>query len=240
LLVFGVKERRSSPRTVSQRAKPLVDEQNPVVRDPDVRLMLRVKAGDADAFTQLVTQYQDRLVNVLYHLVGDQELAEDLAQEVFLRVYRAKAGYEPTAKFSTWLFRIANNLASNQRRDRGRRREVALNVHESGPLGARPAEQLLAEKSSVLPTRNLDRDELRRMVRDALDSLNERQKIAVLLHKYEEMSYADIGTTLELTPQAVKSLLARARENLRAKLEPYVKQSGSGSSRPVEANGEDE
>src|SRR5262245_36885773 len=95
-------------------------DENPVLRDPDVRLMLRVKGGDEAAFEKLVQNYQDRLVAVLFHLVEDRGAAEDLAQEVFLRIYRARRGYEPTAKFSTWLFRIANNLASNLRRDQGR------------------------------------------------------------------------------------------------------------------------
>lgn len=186
--------------------------------------MLRVKEGDQEAFTQLVTAYQDRLVNVLHHLLNDQEAAEDVAQDVFLRIYRARLGYVPTAKFSTWLFHIANNLANNQRRNKGRRKEVTLNMSESGPLGPRPVEQLLADKSGLMPTRQLDNAEARAVVQAALQTLNERQKLAVLLHKFEEMSYADIGTTLELSGEAVKSLLSRARENLRAQLEPYMKQ----------------
>ncbi len=197
-------------------------DENPVLRDPDVRLMLRVKEGDEAAFTELVTSYQDRLVGLLYHLVSNQESAEDLAQEVFLKVYRARQGYEPTAKFATWLFRIASNLASNRRRDKGRKREVSLRTNDSGPLGPRPAEQILAEKSALMPARQLDKTELREVVRAALDGLNERQRLAVLLHKFEEMSYIDIGTTLEMSPAAVKSLLSRARDNLREKLEPYI------------------
>ena len=110
----------------------------PYLRDPDVQLMLRCRDGDDAAFTELVNNYQNRLIGILYHMVSDQTTAEDLAQEVFLRVYRARHRYEPKARFSTWLFRIANNLASNSRRDRGRNREVALNIRDSGPLGARP------------------------------------------------------------------------------------------------------
>ena len=216
--------------------KSVVDD--PARRDPDVRLMLRVKTGDQAAFAQLVTAYQDRLVNVLYHLVLDTELAEDLAQEVFFRIYRVRAGYEPTAKFSTWLFRIANNLAANKRRSKGRHKETPLNTNDSGPLGARPAEQLLADKSSLMPGRNLDRKEVQQVVQEALDSLNERQRLAVLLHRYEEMSYADIAATMELTPEAVKSLLARARENLRQILEPYVKQGGAMSVKATVADDE--
>lgn len=192
-------------------------------RDPDVQLMLRVKEGDEDAFTQLVTSYQDRLIGVFFHLLGDQESAEDLAQEVFLRVYRARRGYQPTAKFSTWLFRIANNLASNTRRNRGRRKEVPLQVRDSGPWGVRPEEKLLLEKSGLLPTRQVDKREMRELVRSALDTLNERQRMAVLLHKFEGMSYQDIAESMDLSPAAVKSLLSRARESLRVKLEPHVK-----------------
>ena len=92
------------------------------LHDPDVQLMLRVKEGDDEAFTRLMEAYQDRLTGIFYHILQNQEAAEDLAQDVFLRVYRARHTYQPTAKFSTWLFRIANNLASNSRRSHGRRR----------------------------------------------------------------------------------------------------------------------
>lgn len=197
-------------------------DQSAVLRDPDVRLMLRAKQGDSTAFNQLVLNYQDRLVSVLTHLLTSQEAAEDLAQEVFLRVYRARHGYEPTAKFSTWLFRIANNLASNARRDTRRKREVALNTNDSGAWGTRPPERQVADKSGLMPTRQFDQIEMRAVVQLALGELSEKQRLAILLHKFEEMSYADIAATLEMTPAAVKSLLSRARDNLREKLEPYV------------------
>lgn len=197
--------------------------QSAYLRDPDVQLMLRTKEGDEDAFAQLVTSYQDRIVSIFYHVLGDRESAEDLAQEVFLRVYRARNGYQPTAKFATWLFRIANNLASNSKRKKRRQREVPLAGEESGPLPARPEGKALAEKSALMPTRQVDRSEVRQVVQEALESLNERQRTAVLLHKFEEMSYADIGETLEMSPAAVKSLLSRARDNLRTKLEPYLR-----------------
>lgn len=207
-------------------------DDNPVLRDPDVRLMLRAKAGDQTAFTQLVTNYQDRLVGVLGHMLQNRETAEDLAQEVFLRIYRARHGYEPTAKFSTWLFRIANNLANNLRRDAGRRKEIVMNVADSGPLGPRPGERVIADKSGLMPTRVFDKTEMCSMVQSALSTLNENQRMAVLLHKFEEMSYADIAAALDMTPAAVKSLLSRARENLREKLEPYVRQGTLGSIEP--------
>ena len=193
------------------------------LRDPDVRLMLRAKEGDDAAFEELVVNYQDRLVHIFYLLVGNQETAEDLTQETFLRVYRSRHGYFPTAKFSTWLFKIANNLASNSRRSKGRRKEVDINAGEDR-AAPRAEEDLVTEKSGLMPTRQFDRKEMEQIVHSALDCLNERQRVAVLLHKFEEMSYADIGATMDLTESAVKSLLSRAREALRVKLEGYVKQ----------------
>ena len=200
-----------------------VEAQSQYLRDPDVQLMLRVKDGDEAAFAKLVAGYQDRLISIFSNLVGSQEAAEDLTQELFLRIYRARHGYQPNAKFSTWVFRIANNLASNSRRSRGRRKEVQLKTSESGPLGTRPAEKLLAEKSALMPTRQLDKRELQEHVREAMETLNERQQMALLLHKFEDMSYADIGDAMEMSPQAVKSLLSRARETLRTRLESYIR-----------------
>lgn len=200
-----------------------VEAQSQYLRDPDVQLMLRVKEGDEAAFARLVAAYQDRLISIFANLVGGQEAAEDLTQELFLRIYRARHGYEPNAKFSTWVFRIANNLASNSRRSKGRRKEVQLKTTESGPMGTRPAEKLLAEKSALMPTRQLDKRELQQYVREAMETLNERQQMALLLHKFEDMSYIDIGEAMEMSPQAVKSLLSRARETLRTRLESYIR-----------------
>ena len=188
--------------------------------DPDVRLMLKVRDDDAAAFEELVLRYQERLVMVLAHLVG-RDQAEDLAQEVFLRVYRARKRYEPGAKFSTWLFTIAHNVAANALRKRSRRPEINLVGRESGPLGANPLNALLQATSGAMPARQLDKAEVRDIVRMAVEALGERQRMAVLLSKFEGMSYADIAETMELSPQAIKSLLSRARGNLREVLEPY-------------------
>lgn len=189
--------------------------------DPDVQLMLRAQSGDEDAFGRLVVRYQDRLIGIFSHLLHSQDAAEDLAQDVFLRVYRARERYRPTAKFSTWLFRIANNLASNKRRSLGRRKEVQMAASESGSY-ASMGENQLPEKSGMMPTRQLARQEVQDVVQEALNSLSDRQRMAVLLHRFEGMSYADIGTAMDLTPSAVKSLLSRARENLRARLEQHA------------------
>src|ERR1700751_3639413 len=130
------------------------------LRDPDTRLMLGVRADEPGAFEQLVTRYQARLVGILQPLVGNADEAEDLAQEVFLRVYRARKKYRARCKFSTWLFTIANNLALNALRSRQRKPVVSLNLRDSGPLGARPAEQLVTAPSGSQPVRRIQRNEL--------------------------------------------------------------------------------
>jgi RNA polymerase sigma-70 factor (ECF subfamily) len=205
------------------------------LRDPDIRLMLQVREDHAGAFEQLVARYQHRLVSVMNHLIGNAEEAEDLAQEVFLRVYKARKKYRPRSKFSTWLFTIANNLALNQIRSRQRKPIVPLRTaRDSGPLGARPAEQLVHDPGTG-PVQRIQKDELAQRIRDALDSLNERQRMAVVLNKFEDMGYAEIAEVMELSTKAVKSLLSRARMNLRAALEDYIHMDGA----PASAGGDD-
>ncbi len=195
------------------------------LRDPDVRLMLRVRDDDQNAFAQLVELYQHRLVAVMHHLVGQSEEAEDLAQEVFLRVYRARKKYHPQAKFSTWLFTIANNLALNHLRSRQRKPVVGLPCTDSGPLGPRPAEQLVQDRRAQ-PVHQMQQQELAALIQEAIKGLNERQRMAVVLNKFEDMGYAEIAEVMGLTTKAVKSLLSRARMNLRAALQPYVYMDG--------------
>ena len=134
------------------------------LRDPDVRLMLRVRDDEDGAFAELVEHYQHRLVAVMNHLVGNAEEAEDLAQEVFLRIYRARKKYRPRSKFSTWLFTIANNLALNSLRSRQRKPVVRLALHDSGPLGPRPAEQLVPDRGSG-PMQRVQKQETPAMLR---------------------------------------------------------------------------
>jgi RNA polymerase sigma-70 factor (ECF subfamily) len=191
------------------------------LRDPDVRRMLRVRADEPGAFEELVDQYRNRLVGVMHHLVGSPDEAEDLSQEVFLRVYRARKKYHPRCKFATWLFTIANNLALNHLRSRRRRPVVPLPAQESGPLGPRPAEQLAPDRGTG-PVQKVQKQELAAVIRRALEGLNERQRMAVVLNKYEDMGYAEIAEVMGLNVQGVKSLLSRARENLRAALSEYI------------------
>src|SRR5437667_6352121 len=187
--------------------------------------MLRVRDDDATAFGELVDLYQQRLVTIMRHLVGNKEEAEDLAQEVFLRVYRNRKKYRPTAKFSTWLFTIANNLALNALRSRQRKPVVPLDVRDSGPLGPRPAEQLVRDRGGQ-PGQRLQQQELAAVIQKALEGLNERQRAAVVLNKFEDMNYAEIAEVMNLTTKAVKSLLSRARSNLREALKDYIYMDG--------------
>ncbi len=189
--------------------------------------MLRVRDDDATAFDELMLRYQNRLVTVLDHLTGRRDLAEDLAQEVFLRVYRARKRYVAGAKFSTWLYTIANNVAANALRSQSRRPEVNITSPVTASGASNTLDTLAVAASGAMPTRQLDKAELLDIVQQAMQSLSERQRMAVLLNKFEDMSYADIATTMEMTPQAVKSLLSRARVNLKEILEPYLEKGTS-------------
>jgi RNA polymerase sigma-70 factor (ECF subfamily) len=203
-------------------------EQQLESKDPDVRLMLQVRDDVQGAFETLVARYQNRLLGVMVHLVGRVDEAEDLTQEVFLRIYRARKGYRPRAKFSTWLFTIANNLASNHLRGKGRSPVVALAGEDTGSQPRTPVnERVLAREGT--PSAQMRKAELSEVVREALDVLGEDQKLAVLLNKFEDMSYAEIGEVMGRSEAAVKSLLARARNHLREQLEPYLRSGQKGA-----------
>jgi RNA polymerase sigma-70 factor (ECF subfamily) len=207
------------------------------MRDPDTRLMIGVRADEPGAFEEIVERFRNRLVAVMHHLVGNAEEAEDLAQEVFLRVYRARKKYRPRSKFSTWLFTIANNLALNALRSRQRKPVVPLTINDSGPLGPRPAEQLVRDQAGQ-PGQRLQQQELAAVIQEAIGGLNERQRMAVVLNKFEDMNYAEIAEVMGLTTKGVKSLLSRARDNLREVLKDYIYMDGTA---PPEVSGtEDE
>jgi len=187
----------------------------------DVQLMLDVKAGDDASFDFLLQKYRSPLVSFLYRMVRDTATAEDLAQEVFLRVYRARKQYTPSAKFTTWLFRIATNLALNSVRDnRYQRMAVSIDApiddEESAPREL-PAREMRIDEHLI----ERDRSEF---IRQAIASLPEKQRAAVLLHKYEEMDYAEIAKILDCSESSLKSLLFRAYETLRVQLAPLVTQ----------------
>jgi RNA polymerase sigma-70 factor, ECF subfamily len=186
----------------------------------DVQLMLDVKAGDDASFDLLLQKYRLPLVNFLFRMVRDAATAEDLAQEVFLRVYRARKQYSPSAKFTTWLFRIATNLALNSVRDnRHRRMDVSLDA----PVEEDEAPRELPAREMRIDEHMVERDRAQ-FIRRAVAALPEKQRVAVLLHKYEEMDYGEIAKILECSESALKSLLFRAYETLRVQLAPLVTQ----------------
>jgi len=181
--------------------------------DLDAELMLRVKEGDGASFGVLLDKHRSSVVHFLYRMVQNHSVAEELAQEVFLRVYRSRNTYEPTAKFTTWLFRIATHLALNSLRDG---RNERLQERLDAGIGNTPVRQVRdgrpsVEQSMVYQAR-LDE------VRQAIHALPEKQRAAVLMHKYEEMEYSQIAQVLSCSESAVKSLLFRAYETLRARL----------------------
>jgi RNA polymerase sigma-70 factor (ECF subfamily) len=192
--------------------------------DPDVVLMLRVREDDSVAFATLMQRHNNSVTRLMMGWVGNQQSAEDLAQEVFLRVFRARKNYQPTAKFTTWLYRIANNVASNAVRDRNRRREVNLNPVTANQSTAVGLEQLVMAASESVPTRSLDTQERAAMVQQAVMALGERQRIALMLSRFEGLSYQEIADTMDLSVKAVKSLLSRARVNLKTYLQPYLEE----------------
>jgi RNA polymerase sigma-70 factor, ECF subfamily len=191
----------------------------------DVQLMLDVKAGDERSFELLLQRFRSPLVNFLYRMVRNREQAEDLAQEVFLRVYRAREDYVPSAKFTTWLFRIATNLALNSMRDnRYQRMEISLDAPvtmDSEDGDERPMD--VPEKHPNIE-QHLVEEARRKMIRHAIDKLPEKQRAAVLLHKYQDLDYNEIAKILECSESALKSLLFRAYEALRVELAPLVAQ----------------
>jgi RNA polymerase sigma-70 factor (ECF subfamily) len=184
--------------------------------DLDAQLMLRVRSGDASSFDLLLERHRTPVVHFLYRMVQNRAIAEDLAQEVFLRVYRSRAGYEASAKFTTWLFRIATNLAFNWIRDEKGRQQRSIEGDESGAV----ARQIGDGRPSV--ERVLVDEVKLQEVRDAIALLPEKQRAAVLMHKYEEMEYSQIAKVLGLSESAVKSLLFRAYENLRSRLAHFA------------------
>ncbi len=187
--------------------------------------MLRVRDDDASAFAELVQRYELRLVRFMYAIGPRRDLAEDLAQETFMRVFRARKSYEPGAKFSTWLFTIARNVAHNAARSLGRRREVSeidAPRNSDAPSGAQVLASTVLEASGLMPARLVEGDERAELVRAAVEVLSDRQRMALMLSRFENMSYVEIAQTMDLSTKAVKSLLSRARVNLKQILEPYI------------------
>ena len=179
----------------------------------DAELMLRVREGDGESFALLLQRHRAPVIHFLYRMLQQQAVAEDLAQEVFLRVYRSRSTYEPTAKFTTWLFRIATRLALNWIRDHKKEKNhESLDRNPAGAGGLQVADRRPSVEQHLL------REVKLREVRRAVEALPAKQRAAVLMHKYEELDYSRIAGVLGCSESAVKSLLFRAYETLRSRL----------------------
>lgn len=188
--------------------------------DEDVRLMLRVKTGDAKAFEQLVEIHQRAVIGTVMRMLNNLDDAHDVAQQVFVRIWKSAPRYEPSAKFTTWLFTITRNLVFNEMRRRNRKREVSMEAgqEEHHPEPASPRRDQ--------PDASAEREELESAIDRAIQSLPEKQRLAVCLRRYEDMPYEEICTVLGMSLPAVKSLLFRARNDLKEKLAGYLEVDG--------------
>ena len=193
----------------------------PANLDPDAALMLRVKQGDTAAFTALVEKYRQPVMNLAHRMLRDQTEAEDLAQNVFVQVYKSAARYQSTAKFSTWLFTIARNLGLNEIRRRSRHPAESLDApHADDP--EKPRHQFEDTKNFLPPDRLLQ-SELAQKIEQALAELPETQRTAIQLCRQDELSYEEIAEVLGCSLSATKSLIHRGRETLKEKLKPYLR-----------------
>jgi len=182
----------------------------------DTELMLRVKEGDEEAFRQIVKRYQKPILDLVFRYVGNQEDAEEVAQDVFIRLYRAAHTYEPKAKLSTYLYRIAVNLSLNRIRDRKWKRFVSLEFLRRG------GEKDAMSSGIRAPDSLLEQKEKQQAVREAVDSLPPNQKTAVILKRFQELSYGEIAEVMDCSVSAVESRLHRAKQALQKKLRPLV------------------
>ena len=184
--------------------------------DQDVSWMRRVAKGDMDAFQCLIEAHQARIVGTVAKMLGDDVDSEDIAQQVFIRVWKSAGRYQPTAKFTTWLFKITRNLVFNELRRRKR--------HPVTPLQQEEEEHFFqpADSGGMSPDASLLDSELNDAIQIAIDALPETQRMAIVLRRYEDMPYEDIGEVLGLSVPAVKSVLFRARAELRERLRKYL------------------
>ena len=188
--------------------------------DPDAMLMLRVKRGDRAAFAELVEKYQQPLFNFVFRTLRDETETEDVAQNTFLQVWKSRARYERTAKFSTWLFTIARNLCLNEIRRRSR--HPAESLEETHPEHDDQPSRQYEDKKIFLPTETALHGELAQKIEEALAELPENQRTAILLCRQDELSYEEIAEVLDCSLSATKSLIHRGREMLKEKLKPYL------------------
>ena len=182
----------------------------------DVRLMELVSAGDSGAFEQLVERHQRLVVGTVGRMLGNTSDAEDIAQQVFVRVWKSAKRYVPRAKFTTWLLKITRNLVFNELRRRSRHPQVPLQAESE------EEERPIRDENAIAPDASMLEQELQKAIDAAIANLPETQRLAVILRRYEELSYEEIAETLDQSVSAVKSLLFRARTELRTSLQRYL------------------
>ncbi len=189
----------------------VIDDNNIYLSDPDVGLMLQFQKGNSTSFEQLMEKYYSPILNFIYRMVGNKEHAEDITQEVFVKIHENINNYQPRSTFKTWVYVIAKNLSLNElRRGKYQDKDVIIEGDEvDHDLSRRPEDQYI-------------KDETVEAVKAAIQELPENQRLAVVLRRYQDLSYEEIAAALKTSEKAVKSLLNRAKENLRVKLEKFV------------------
>lgn len=207
--------------TAPEKPSPSGSEEPPDTNAEDVACMLRVKTGDIAAFENLVERHKSSVIGTIYRMLGDLDESHDLAQRVFIRVWTSAPRYEPSAKFTTWLFTITKNLVYNESRRRKRRPHYSLEAHAEDYHLAMP------DKSVVEPGDALLHKEMQEAIDKAMEKLPERQRMALILRRFEHLPYEEISQAMDLTVSSVKSLLFRARLQLREELRAYLDESSS-------------
>jgi len=180
--------------------------------------MLEFQAGRKDSFETLLRKYYPRLLNFIYRFVGNREAAEDLTQEVFIKVYQGASGYQPHAQFKTWLYTIARNISLNALR---KNKNSGFSLDEDIDCEGDSLKRQLPDTRNLNPKEELVQKETARVVQEAIQALPENQRLAVILRRYEEFSYEEIAKTMNVSVEAVKSILNRAKENLKKSLAGY-------------------
>ncbi len=195
------------------------EKQQTYLADIDVQLMLEFQKGDKVSFEKLMDKYYKRVMNLVYRFVDDKDIAEDLTQDVFIKVYNNAHLYKPKAKFQTWLYQITKNTCLNELR---RRKHPAVSLDKTFEVKGNPLKQELADTKSLNPGETIDQKEIALVIKEAIASLPENQRMAVTLRRYEQLSYNDIAQTMNCSTASVKSLLSRAKLNLKEKLKGFI------------------
>jgi RNA polymerase sigma-70 factor (ECF subfamily) len=199
----------------------MTEETGAEVHDIDAQLMLRFKDGDTEAFDRLFGKHMRPIVNFAYRFVRNREVAEELAQEIFLKVYENASGYQVRARFTSWLYRIATNVCLNEVR-KPRFRIPHRSLHGSPFEGGNNEDMKLESGTAEMPDRIFERKDLSRIIKQALEQIPEKQRIAFILNKYQDLSYCEVAEIMDSSEKAVKSLIHRAKEALAERLRPVT------------------